>query len=96
MANISLNANNLLEAARKIEDAAGKIDNAISRIDTAMSDLETVWNDQNAKQYLVKYDELKNDFPAFKEAVHNYSTFLNAVVEAYRKEFLEPTASSIK
>ena len=60
-----------------------------------MSDLDAVWSDQNSRQYLARYEELKQDFPAFKQAAHNYSAFLNAVVEAYRKEFIEPTSTSV-
>ena len=95
MANISLNASSLLEAARKIEDAASRIDTALSHIDTTMSDVDAVWNDQNSKRYIERYNELKQDFPAFKKAAHDYSTFLNAVVEAYQKEFVEPTSQSV-
>ncbi len=95
MANISLNAANLLEAAKKIEDAANRIDTAIGKIDSIMSDINRVWNDKNSKEYLAKYETLKADFPEFKKAVREYSTFLNAVVEAYRREFVDPTSSSI-
>ncbi len=95
MANISLNAASLLDAANKIENAAGRIDNAIARLDTVMSDLDSVWSDQNSKKYLERYAELKQEFPAFKKAAHDYSAFLNAVVAAYQKEFIEPTSSSV-
>ncbi len=95
MANISLNAASLLEAAKKIEDAANKIDAAISRIDSTMGDLNSVWSDKNSKEYLARYESLKQDFPEFKKAAHEYSAFLNAVVEAYRREFVEPTSSSV-
>ncbi len=96
MANIKLNANNLLDAANKIEDAANRIDGSINKIDNIMNDLSNVWNDHNSKEYLAKYAELKESFPIFKEAAHNYSSFLNAVVEAYRKEFIEPTSSDVE
>ncbi len=95
MANISLNAASLLDAAKKIEDAANRIDGALARLDNTMSDLDAVWSDQNSKKYLSRYEELKQEFPAFKEAAHNYSAFLNAVVDAYRKEFVEPTSTSV-
>lgn len=95
MANISLNAESLLEAAKKIEDAANKIDAAIGRIDNTMSDLNSVWNDRNSKGYLEKYASLKEDFPEFKRAAHEYSEFLTAVVDAYRSEFVDPTSSSV-
>ena len=96
MADIRLNAASLLDAAKKIETAAQKIDGAIGRLDTVMSDLDSVWNDQNSKKYLERYAELKQDFPAFKKASHDYSAFLNAVVAAYQKEFIEPTADSVR
>ena len=95
MANITLQAASLLEAARKMEDAANRIDAAIQRLDATMSDLDAVWSDQNSKQYLARYAELKEEFPAFKQATHDYSAFLNAVVETYRKEFVEPTSTSV-
>ena len=95
MAKISLNSASLETAAQKIEDAANRIDAAINKIDATLSDLDSVWSDQNSKKYLARYAELKEDFPVFKEAAHNYSAFLNAVVEAYRKEFVEPTSTSV-
>lgn len=96
MANISLNSQSLVDASNKIADAAGRIDAAIAKIDAAVGDLETVWKDQNAKKYLQRYEELKQEhFEAFKQAAHNYSVFLNKVVEAYRSEFVEPTSESV-
>ena len=96
MADIKLNAANLLDAAKKMEDAANRIDSAIGRLDSIMSDLDAVWSDQNSRQYLTRYTELKGDFPTFKEAAHSYSAFLNAVVDTYRKEFLEEVSSTVK
>ncbi len=95
MAEIKLNSANLLDAAKKMEDAADRIDKAITRLDEIMSDLDAVWSDQNSKKYLTRYAELKGDFPVFKEAAHSYSAFLNAVVDTYRKEFIEPTSTSV-
>ena len=95
MAKVVLQAASLLEAARKMEDAANRIDAAIQKIDASMSDLDAVWSDENSKKYLSRYAELKEDFPAFRNAVHSYSAFLNAVVETYRKEFVEPTSTSV-
>ena len=96
MANISLNSASLLDAAKKIEDAATRIDGALARLDAVMSDLDAVWSDQNSKQYLTRYEELKEEyFQEFKDAAHSYSAFLNAVVETYRKEFLEEVSTTV-
>ena len=95
MANITLQASSLLEAARKMEDAANRIDSALQRLDATMSDLDAVWSDENSKKYLTRYAELKEDFPAFKNAVHSYSAFLNQVVETYRREFTEPVSTTV-
>ena len=95
MAKISLNSASLETAAQKIEDAANRIDGALTRLDSIMSDLDAVWSDQNSKQYLTRYTELKGDFPTFKEAAHSYSAFLNAVVNAYLKDFVDPTSTSV-
>ncbi len=97
MANISLNSASLLDAATKIEDAATRIDGAIQRLDAIMSDLDAVWSDQNSKQYLAKYEELKEEnFEEFKAAAHSYGAFLNAVVETYRKEFLDEVSGTVQ
>ena len=95
MANVTLQAASLLDAARKMEDAAKEIDTALQHLDTTMSDLDAVWSDKNSKKYLERYTELKEDFPKFQNAVHGYSAFLNAVVETYRKEFVEPVSTSV-
>ena len=95
MANISLRTESLMDAARKIEDAASRIDDAIGRIDNIESDMDTVWKDENARTYLSRYDELKQDFPAFKEAAHNYSEFLYKVVKTYQEEFTNPVSESV-
>lgn len=97
MANISLTSASLTEAATKIEDAATRIDTAIQKLDAIMSDVDAVWSDQNSKQYLTRYTELKEEnFQAFKAASHNYSAFLNAVVDTYRKEFLEEVSTTVQ
>lgn len=97
MANISLRAENLLDAAKKMEDAANRVDAALQRLDSIMSDLDAVWSDQNSKQYLTRYEELKEEnFQAFKNAVRSYSEFLNAVVATYRKEFIEETSGTVQ
>lgn len=95
MANIVLHAADLLEASRKMEEAANRIDAALQKIDNIMSDIDSVWSDANSKKYLSRYAELKEEFPGFKNAVHSYSAFLNAVVATYQKEFVEPTSSSV-
>ena len=95
MANIVLKASSLLDAARKIDDAANRIDNALQSLDSIMNDINSVWSDENSKKYLSRYAELKQEFPSFKDAVHNYSAFLNAVVAAYQKEFVDPTSTSV-
>ncbi len=95
MANIVLRASDLIEAARKMEDAANRIDSALQRIDATMSDLDAVWSDQNSKKYLERYEELKQEFPGFKSAVHSYSAFLNAVVATYQKEYLDDVSTTV-
>jgi len=95
MAKISLNSASLETAAQKIEDAANRIDAAINKIDATLSDLDSVWSDQNSKKYLARYAELKQDFPAFQKAAHDYSAFLLAVVAAYRKDFIEDTSAAV-
>ena len=96
MASIALRAENLLEVAKKMEDAANRVDGALQRLDAIMGDLDAVWSDANSKQYLQRYEELKEEnFETFKAAVRSYSEFLNAVVETYRKEFTEETATTV-
>ena len=95
MANVVLRASNLLDAARKIEDAANRIDSALQSLDGVMGDIDAVWSDENSKKYLSRYAELKEEFPGFKEAVHSYGEFLNAVVATYQKEFVEDVSRSV-
>ncbi len=85
MANITLTSNDLLTVSRQIEDAADKIDASLQKLDVVMSDLDSVWSDKNAKTYLQRYNELKEEFPQFKAAVRSYGTFLNSVVQTYEK-----------
>ena len=97
MANISLNASNLLDAANKMEDAANRVDEALKRLDAIMSDLDAVWSDKNSKLYLAKYEELKEEhFPKFRDAAHNYSAFLKAVVETYKREFIDEVSQDVQ
>ena len=96
MANVVLHAQDLLEAARKMEDAALRIDRALQSLDTTMSDLDAVWSDENSKKYLSRYAELKQEFPGFKNAVHGYSEFLNQVVSTYQREYVDQVSQSVK
>ncbi len=95
MAVVSLREQNLLEAATKMENAAKTIDAAIAKIDSTISDIEADWKDENSKRYLERYAELKQDFPEFKKAIHDYSSFLRRVVQIYQQEFVEPTSESV-
>lgn len=95
MANVSLQASSLMNAAKKMEDAANRIDNALQSLDSVMGDLDSVWSDRNSKKYLERYEELKQEFPTFKSAVHSYSQFLEAVVDTYRKEFIDNVSASV-
>lgn len=95
MANINLTSQDLLTTARKIDEASNKIDLALQKVDMVMSDLNNVWNDDNAKRYLEKYNELKTEFPEFKAAVRSYGTFLNSVVETYEKEYNQNIAARV-
>ena len=92
---VGLNAQSLAQAADKIKRAALRIDESIKRIDSIMADMDSVWSDDNSKKYLARYEELKQNFPKFQSAAHSYSDFLMKVVEAYDKEFLNPTSSSV-
>ena len=95
MAKIILHAADLLDAARKMENAANRIDSALQNLDATMSDLDAVWSDENSKKYLARYAELKQEFPGFKQAVHNYSSFLNAVVNTYQKEYVDEVKPTV-
>ncbi len=95
MANIVLHASDLLEAARKMEDAATRISDALDRLNTVVGDIESVWSDQNSKKYLDRYNELKEEFPGFKAAVHSYSEFLNAVVRTYQQEYIDEVSTTV-
>lgn len=94
-ANLSINSSTLVNAANKMEDAANRIDAAIRRIDSAVAELKESWNDELAMKYLAKYEDLKKVLPEFQGAAHNYSAFLNAVVNAYLKDFVDPTSTSV-
>lgn len=94
---VSLNADSLLNAAKRMSEAANQIDDSIVKIDNAMSNLNTVWRDDNSQKYLEKYTELKETvLPDFKRSVRDYSDFLVKVVEIYKKEFLEETSESVQ
>ena len=85
----------MLEAASKMEAAADAIDKSIARIDEAVSGMSSDWNDKNARIYLERYNELKQAFPDFKNAVRNYSVFLGNVVDLYNKEYTEKTYKAV-
>ena len=95
MAKVVLHAADLLDAARKMEDAANRIDKAIQNLDSTMSDLDGVWSDDNSKQYLARYEELKQEFPGFKAAVRKYSEFLTAVVNTYQRDYIDEVKPSV-
>lgn len=92
---IKLDVPTLLDTAKKMKDSADRIETSINKIDNIVSDMDTVWNDANAKMYLAKYGELKESFPAFKNAAREYSAFLYKVVDIYKKEYLDPTSTSV-
>lgn len=93
---VGLTSATLANAANRIEEAANEIDAAIMRIDNIISDLDSVWSDENSRKYLEQYQELKEkEFENFKRASHNYSVFLNQVVDTYRRDFLDETSTTV-
>ena len=95
MSVINLQAHDLTDTATKIEGAADKIDRALQTLDTTMADLDSVWSDANARKYLQRYNELKEEFPEFKASIRSYGTFLNSVVAAYDKHFNQNVAARV-
>ena len=95
MALVGLKAENLLDVAKKMEDAANRIEASMARIDNVMADMNEVWNDNNSKNYLNRYEDLKGEFPKFKQSVREYSEFLHRVVDTYKKEFLDETSTTV-
>lgn len=93
---VGLTSATLENAANRIEEAANEIDAAIMRIDNIISDLDSVWSDKNSKDYLAKYQDLKEkELEKFKKASHDYSIFLKNVVETYRRDFLDETSTTV-
>ncbi len=95
MSVVNLRAQDLTDTAAKIEAAADRIDRALQNLDVVMSDLDSVWSDANARKYLQRYNELKEEFPEFKASIRSYGTFLNSVVAAYDKHFNQNVAARV-
>ena len=95
MAKVILQAQDLMNTSNKIKNAAQRIEADLQKLDTVMSDMENVWNDKNSKTYLERYNELKQEFPEFKNAVNSYGTFLDTVVDVYKREFSDEISDSV-
>ena len=95
MALVGLNAASLRDAARKMEDAADRIETALQNIDSIVAETNSVWDDANSKKYLARYEELKQEFPGFKNEVRSYGDFLDRVVDAYQRDFIAPVSESV-
>ncbi len=96
MAIVSLQAASLRDAASKMGNAADKIEKALQNIDTIISDIPSVWDDPNSKQYLSRFNDLKTEFPAFKNAIRSYGEFLNRVVDTYQRDFIGSVSESVR
>lgn len=94
-ANYTLQSQDLTNTANKFESCAEELGKLIENLDSLMSDLNSSWNDANAQVYIRRFEELKQAFPAFKQNVNNYGTFLKGVVETYRREFMDEVSSSV-
>ncbi len=94
MVNIVLQSQDLTNTANKINSSADELKASLNKIDNLMSDIDSVWSDQNSKTYLERYEELKREFPQFEASVRSYGTFLNTVVDTYKREFIDDVAGS--
>ena len=92
---ITVKPSDFKDASKKMDDAANRIDSALGKIDSLMENIDSVWHDDNSKQYLSQYRELKQLFPEFKASIHGYSSFLNSLLEIYNKEYSEPVSGEI-
>lgn len=95
MAQVNLYAHDLIDASRKIEDASDRIEKALAKLDNIMAGMENVWSGKTSKEYLARYEELKESFPQFKAATRSYGRFLNDVVAVYQREFEDKTHDSV-
>ena len=95
MANINLTAADLINTSNKIENASDRIDNALQKLDTIMNSMSQSWSDDNARMYMSRYQELKQSFPEFKNAVRSYGLFLKDVVDIYEREYNQNIAARV-
>ena len=95
MTKVILQSQDLTNTSRNIDSCADQLKTALKELDMLMSNLDSVWSDVNSKTYLRRYEELKQEFPEFEQAVRNYGVFLNNIVEAYRREFMEEVSTSV-
>ena len=93
---ITVRPSDFKNASNKMDDAANKIDVAIAHIDSIMDSLDSVWHDAYSRKYLNQYKELQKLFPEFKSSLYGYSTFLNSLLEIYKKEFTDPTSEEVR
>ena len=92
---VTLNEQTMEEVAAKINAAAEEIKNNLDKIKAEITEIDEVWKDENATIYMEKFQELSPNFVKFYRDAYNLSAFLKGVVNAYRENVMNPTATAV-
>lgn len=92
---IQLNMEDLDTTSTKLGSNAEQIRANVEKMSSLMATISDSWDDELAKKYIEKFEELKPTFDKFCESSKSASTFLTEVNKVYKSEYVDATRNSV-
>lgn len=83
--NIALQSSDLETVRNEILANKGEIASDLNKINSVMSSVQELWQDVNSKEFMTKYDELKECFNHIETTIENFANYLEGACQAYKR-----------
>lgn len=83
--NIVLQSSDLENVRNEIIVNKDEIASDLNKIDNVMASMPELWQDENSKNFVAKFDELKTCFSHVETAINNFANYLDGACTAYKR-----------
>ena len=90
-----LNPATMQDSAREIRDAEDGVRSLALRADSIMEDIARIWTDDNGKEFVNRYQDVKEAMQTFYQKSDRLARLLEAVLSAYRENVYDPTRKAV-
>ena len=82
-------------SGRDIRDAEDGVRSIALQADSIMEDIARIWTDDNGKEFVNRYQDVKDAIQTFYQKSDRLARLLEAVLSAYRENVYDPTRKAV-